>query len=310
MSLDTRPRLAYPGALLLAAALLFAPVQGVAQDSADAEDTPKAEETTKKKEKKKETKKNSKADCDLDDCRTNAQAHIFIGSAIDSFAARELNNYLNPEASGDTSDFERLVGGVLFGYRLKGDPTKAKESQLWVYGWTRHGVRSTDIDCKANEKLPTCQTALAPVANQGDAFLFILRNATSLEGAGGFRWEFRQLQSGGDSSARLYLHGEYGFLAVSGDDDDLLDMSKIGLGFIVTKGRYQGSHLEVGFGQSRVFETDSNGRLKIDGLIKWEFGANISGIAQINIDSDAGSGADSIQSYLGFAYSFPKQKTK
>ena len=61
------------------------------------------------------------------DCRQNLEASIFLGSAIDTFAASDLKLYLNPEASGDTNAFERFAGALVFGYRLIGYPETRQE---------------------------------------------------------------------------------------------------------------------------------------------------------------------------------------
>src|SRR5438046_2765769 len=85
--------------------------------------------------------------------------------------------------------FEPMVGGIDFGYRLMGKPksrTNQWSNQLWVYGETVHGVRSTDVDCSKNATFLTCQTALAIPNRPADQILYTFRNATSLEGFAGF----------------------------------------------------------------------------------------------------------------------------
>ncbi len=243
-----------------------------------------------------------------DDQRENFEADLFLGSAIDSFAAGELNLYLNPDASGKTDLFERLVGGIEFGYRLFGDPkaTEKKRNQIWVIGRTVHGVRSTDVNCMENGELSVCRDSLAASQNPTEEFLYILRNASSLEAALGFRWEFLQLNPGRQHSARVYVGGEYGFITVTGDDDDVIDLTKLGIGVIATTGRFQGSFLQAGYGNSDLFERNRSGRLKVDAMLRYPFQEDgaVSMIARIHGDVDGGDGADSIQSYFGLSYRF------
>jgi hypothetical protein len=230
------------------------------------------------------------------DDRENFEATAFTGLAIDSFAAEELNQYINPNASSDIK--ERWIGGFDFDYRLSGNPAK-HESQVWVYGETLHGVRSTDIDCSKSPGLTVCLefNPNDPAART----LFILRNATSLEGFGGVRWEFKELRPAGESNAVLYLAAEAGFITVSGSGGDVLDNHQLAFGIRSINGRFSGSHLEAGFGKSDFFDIHRNRRLKIGALLSWMKNKQSVAypFAEITIDSDLGQGADSIQSYYG-----------
>lgn len=234
-----------------------------------------------------------------DNQRQTFQASFYTGVAIDAFAAAELRKYLNPEASGGTR--ERLIAGFDFEYRVVGDPGGGQ--QLWIYGETVHGIRSADVDCAADPAPAVCDPF--DPATAGERTLYILREATSLEGFAGLRWEFAGVHKGDKDAARAYLRAQAGFLTVEENGSDVVDMHHIGLGLIVAQGWYRDSYLEVGFGTTHLFE-DRFPRLKVDALLSWEVEglkkAGITPFAQITIDSDLGDGADSIQSYIGIDF--------
>ncbi|MEK6407825.1 MAG: hypothetical protein AABN34_12750 [Acidobacteriota bacterium] len=242
-------------------------------------------------------------DARSDDERDTFEASAYIGYAVDTFAAGDLRRYLNPNDSGGVT--ERFVGGFDFGYRLIGHNNS--KTQLWVYGETVHGVRSADVDCKANPELDLCKLNLFNPNNIGQATLAILRNATSLEAFTGLRWEFATIQKGDDSAARMYLKGQLGLLTVAGGTDDVIDVHHIGLGVIATKGRMSNSYLEFGIGRTDLFVEHRHRRFKVDGFLSWKLSDNpkigwMRPFAQITLDSDFGKGADSIQSYFGIDF--------
>jgi len=239
-----------------------------------------------------------------DDIRENFGASGYIGLGVDSFAAGEIKKILNP---GDSSgQKERFVGGFDFAYRLFGDPKregarKSRNQQLWVYGGTTHGVRSADVDCSVNSDV--CKdvfdvTAIAP------RLFFVLRNASSLEGFVGARWEFATLNGGHESPARAYLKAQAGFLTVTNGIDDVYDVHHVAAGLIATKGRFKDSYFELGFGRTDLFAENRRRRFKVDGFLSWKVGnlELLRPFAQIKVDTDLGRGSDSIQSYFGIDF--------
>jgi hypothetical protein len=243
------------------------------------------------------------------DCRGVFDASFFLGLAIDTFAGAETLTYLNPGAAGKTQ--ERAIGGFVFQYRLLGDKTPMVHDHfhptLWVYGETVHGVRSVDINCTQNPNLPVCVQNLGTVTNPGEQLYFILRNATSLEGYMGFRYEFKGLMRDSNSPANIYLKAQAGFLTVAGGSGSALDMHRLALGAIATKGRFENSYLEVGWGRSDTFATARRKRVKIAGYLEWKIPkitdvTGLSGFAQLLVDTDLGRGSDAIQSYIGINY--------
>lgn len=243
--------------------------------------------------------------CDADknavDCRGVVNVSAYTGMAIDTFAADEVKKYLNPGASGDIQ--YRGIFGFDFAARLTGNGSLDNHTfkkGLWLYGETLHGVRSADIDCKAHPDFPTCQAALALPTTLPEQTVFMLRNATTLEGYFGLRWEFMQLQPG-DTPINLYLKGQAGFISVAGNPR-LADSHHVGFGLIVPKGSFTDSYLEAGFGRTDLFLTNKRKRFKIDGYLQKKIPKLTwaSFFAQMLVDTDLGQGSDAVQSYIGF----------
>ena len=239
--------------------------------------------------------------------RENFEASGYIGIGVDSFAAGEIKKVLN---RGDSSGKkERFVGGFDFAYRLFGDPEgegarKSRNQQLWLYGGTTHGVRSADVDCSANSDV--CKDVFDVTATP-QRFFYVLRNASSLEGFMGARWEFAQVNRlPAVSSARAYLKAQAGFLTVTNGTDDVYDMHHVAAGLIATNGRFKDSYFELGVGRTDLFTENRRRRFKIEGLLSWEVSKSTAKwfrpFAQIKVDTDLGRGSDSIQSYFGFDF--------
>ncbi len=230
------------------------------------------------------------------DCRETFEASFFTGDAIDTFAAGDLGKYLNPEASSSIK--QRWVGGIDFASRISDEPAGG---QVWVFGETVHGVRSSDVDCEENKDLAVCTPFENAEQNASQRTLFILRNATSLEGFFGVRWEFASLHAGDDHAAKAYLKAQAGFLAVRGGGDDAVDAHHIALGLMAVTGRFQNSYLEVGVGTNHVFSVHRFPRLVVDGFLTWRVvGQTLRPFVQLVMTSDLGVGADAIQTYVGF----------
>ncbi len=229
------------------------------------------------------------------DTRPEFQAAAWAGITIDTFAAEELRRYLNPDASGKLH--ERAVFGFDFEYRL--------DRPLWIYGRTSHGVRSAELDCRQAPNLPACDSAFrtppsGPVAAQA---LYMLRNATSLEAAFGLRYEFLALQRESASPAKVYLKAQAGFASVAGGDSDVADMHHVGLGVIATKGVFRGSYIEAGWGRSDVFHSHRRGRAKVEACLERSIhsaGGPLSFFVRMAVDTDLRSGADAVQTSVGF----------
>lgn len=235
------------------------------------------------------------------DERDNFSVSPYVGLGIDSFAAGSVNQYLNQDESGDVK--ERFTAGIEFEYRLL--KSAAKNSQWWIYGRTTHGVRSTDVDCRANPDNPLCTPFSTELMDPAERGLYILRNASSLEGIGGLRWEFATLNALEEGSARAYVNAQAGFVAVSDGPDDVAGVHHMALGAIITQGKYKGSFLEVGYGVNDLILENSDQRFKLNGRVVKKLGnkSRTGLFAHISVDVDGSDGSDSIQTYLGVYYS-------
>lgn len=248
-----------------------------------------------------------------DDDREPQSATLFLGSAIDNFAAGDLRTYLNPSASSDVQTFERLIGGVQFSWRLSRSAMRTKDGtdvrgdrQLWLYGWTVHGVRSSDVTCSEEDKAnpnSVCSDVDAGVDPTG-RFRYIVRNASSLEAAIGLRWEFLRLDASATGSARLFLSVQESLLTVSGTDGDVAQQNHVGVGVTAPTGQFAESYIEVGYGGSDLFAVHPYQRWKFNGFVTWNLrnSENVRGFARIVVDADFGPGADSVQTYLGIRW--------
>ena len=257
---------------------------------------------------------------DESDTRGNWEASGYAGASIDSFAANETKNYLGynqpdtaggmnlQQASGPQTGY---VAGVNFAYRMfKASSSPQFPAQLWVYGETVHGERSTEVDC--NSAPDTCKLfdpTGFDVSKLGSTFFAILRNSSSLEGYAGARLEFMKLNPGSADSANLYIKSQLGFITVQNNGGDIVDDHiKVAIGAIMTNGLFKHSYLEAGYGKSDLFAMHRGRRFKVDGYLEWQlpgtnrFSRAISPFLQLSVDSDFGPGSDDVRAYYGLNF--------
>ena len=229
----------------------------------------------------------------------------YLGTAFDNFIASEQRTYLNknlPEVSGSTDS--RALFGFNADFRVLG--TKGSDRQLWFYLETLHGVRSADVDCGQSENRPAiCDGPDTDPAKIGPQAKYILKNASSLEGFAGFRFELLPLQLGSGAPMKFYVKGQLGFMAVAKNPGDIVDNHFIGIGLTSTSGELEGSYFDVGWGRTDLFGKKRLDRWKYDAYVTFKVARGLAWLkpfAQVTVDSDFGGGADSIQSYLGFNF--------
>lgn len=287
-------RVGLPLFMLLSCFLLALPVQAQSAKETAKKETPNVDE------------------------RGTFASSFYLGAAIDTFAGDETLKFLNFQDSSDLH--ARAVGGIDFGYRLFGDQNRAipdnkksvlRVNDLWIYGETVHGVRSADVPCQAaagqtaQSNQLICGNKLVPSPTPGQDFVFVLRNATSLEAYAGLRWEFLGLQQQSSAPANLYVKAQAGFVDVAGLKGPAKAEHHIGAGAVATSGDFRDSYLEVGWGRSDIFQ-QNHGRWKIDAYLERKLTKGISIFAQINVDTHLGRGSDAVQSYIGFNYDLSK----
>ena len=116
---------------------------------------------------------------------------------------------------------------------------------------------------------------------------------------------------------QLILIGLTGFASAqttelpAGSGGSALDMHQLAFGATATKGRFQDSYLQVGWGRSDTFATARRKRCKVDRYLQWRIpkaynAAGMSMFAQLFVDTDLGRGSDAIQSYIGVNFDLDK----
>jgi hypothetical protein len=231
------------------------------------------------------------------DPREDFEATFRVGASIDSFAGGEIKKYFGYASAGPQTGF---VAGVDFAKRLT---SGTRTPQLWLFGATAHGQRTSEVDCSSTQALSLC-SGFSPATAAG-GFLAILRNASSLEAFGGLRLEFLKITPTGSHAASLYAKTQMGFITVAGNGGDIVDDHvKLALGLIMTNGGFRSSYFEAGWGRSDLFFTQRGRRLKFDGCVQWRSVSNkvpFHPFLRMTVDADMGPGSDSIRSYYGIA---------
>jgi len=215
---------------------------------------------------------NAAAQAPKDDERTPFTVSGYFGMAIDNFAPNAVGGYTDVEPGGRKAQF---AGGADFEFRVAG--TSKSKRQLWLFGETVHGVRSADVDCKAEDKPPVCGQLAA--VDPRAALQFVIDHATSLEAFAGARYEFMTLQAGEDTPAKLYLVARLGVQMLSGDAtvktlnlqvNRAYEAFHFGTGLLMPKGLFEGSYIEVGWGRTDLFSHDALSpwrRVKVDAYL-------------------------------------------
>jgi hypothetical protein len=232
----------------------------------------------------------------------------YLGGAVDSFAPNSVGGYQNLESI--ETQKTRFIAGINFSYRLLGAPDA--RVRLWLDGETVHGVRTADIDCSVTPTPVLCDPNGLP---QGK-FLFVLDHASSLEAFVSPRLEFLTLQPNSKTPARVYATARFGFMALK-DAPTVFSVHHLGMGVVADAGAFNGSYVEVGWGNNELVYGSKWNRLKVDGYVVFDlmsglrdrvqFWKNMGGATrfflQIYVDNDInGSTADSVQTFFGMQF--------
>ena len=256
-----------------------------------------------------------KAEC-TNDCRGHFEATFHVGTVMDTFAGSEVQKFVNPDASGGIQ--WRGTAGADFEYRIwgqrQGKKTPRFTNSMWIYGESEYGARSAQFDCAKNPDFQNCQSVPSPRAS-GNEFFFIVRNAATLEGFAGLRWEFWTLKPNAKTaSANLYLKTQAGFLTVSlpstpsgialptSSPGNFIQMHHVGIGGVITNGYFQDTYFELGHGRTDLFRPNSRDRWKVDSHLTFPVTRGINFYIQLLVDADLGNGSDSVQTYFGFDF--------
>jgi hypothetical protein len=226
-------------------------------------------------------------------------ASAYFGEVVDTFAPDSVGGYKNPSA-GNAQKL-RTIFGVDFDYRAIGK--EDSRVQFWLNGETLHGVRTADIDCSApnhDDRPPVCSST-SPFPDRAK---YILEHATSLEAYVSPRLEFKTLQEGTLSPAKLYVTTRLGFIALE-QSPRVFRTAHAALGLLADAGPFAGSYFEAGVGKNELFSGTNWRRLKIDGLLSFSLEKLVRVtdssrfFIEMLIDNDLGGGADSVQTFFG-----------
>jgi len=238
----------------------------------------------------------------------------YLGWAFDNFAPA-----LGSLPSANPGSHTRLLAGVEAQYRLVGD--KHDPFQIWLTTFTLHGVRSADVDCT------NAATAALCGANQGQKFIAIFQNATSLEAHFDVRVELKTLQPNSELPSKVFALARFGFIdldkyeavvngiPVSVNPPKVFNNDMLGGGILAPAGPFRDSNAIVGWGRSERFQSNPGwNRLKISGMLvfdlmpgfkdRLEFWKRLAGsprmFVQINVDrTPGGPGPDAVNTYIG-----------
>ena len=230
------------------------------------------------------------------DLRGDFEANAYVGLSIDTFSAPEHRDvlYQNPQDNG--AQRQRMIGGFNLAYRLAGKPANPRTPQLWLFAQTLHGARSAELS--------------SPTLIPGQQVVQLLRNASSLEAHLGLRFEFLSLNASHPDPARVYVKVQAGFLSIAQTGGDAFDVHRVALGVLTTGGRYAGSYMEAGYGRSDVFRIHRYRRALVTGHLTWASetlqSRGLRPFVSMSVDSDAGYGADSIQTAIGITFDVDK----
>jgi hypothetical protein len=238
----------------------------------------------------------------------------YLGWAFDNFSPA-----LGSLPSSDPGSHTRLLAGVEAQYRLVGD--KHDPFQIWLSTFTLHGVRSADVDCTNPASAALCGN------NQGQKFIAIFQNATSLEAHFDVRVELKTLQPQSELPSKVFAVARFGFIDLDKYDavingthvtvnpPKVFNNDMLGGGILAPAGPFRDSNAIVGWGRSERFQSNPGwNRLKVSGMLVFdlvpgfkdslEFWKRLAGsprmFVQINVDRNPGGpGPDAVNTYVG-----------
>jgi hypothetical protein len=238
----------------------------------------------------------------------------YLGLAFDNFSPADTS-----QSSADPGSHSRMLAGVEAQYRLVGD--KHDPFQIWLAAFTLHGVRSGDVNCDATPTSALCSK------KEGEKFIAILQNATSLEAHFDVRVELATLQQRSEMPIKVFGLARFGFIDLTKEDADVngqkttvnspkvFNSDMIGAGILSPAGPFRNSSAMVGWGRSDRFQSNPGwNRLKINGTLVFdlmpgfkdrvEFWKRLAGsprmfVAMAVDRNPHGPGPDSVNSYIG-----------
>ena len=240
------------------------------------------------------------------DDREVFEASAYMGRSFDNFAPFERDQYIPGREPQEPGAVSRLLAGVESQYRLVGD--KGDSFQVWLGGFTLHGIRTADVDCNQTQTSALCS------GKTTEKFLATIEHASSLEAHFDARVELLTLQRESETPIKAYALARFGLIDVTGAPKGFNTML-FGAGILSPAGVFKGSYAQVGWGQSQQFQSNPDwNRLKVTGALifdvmpgfkdRLQFWKRLAGSPRvfvlINVDRNPGGrGPDSVTTHVG-----------
>ncbi len=239
------------------------------------------------------------------DIRKNFQIDVFVGILNNTFSPSDKARYINPEEAEDSSSTSPAFD-IQFQYRMK--------KNLWLIGHTVRTKRQAEIDCSKSTNI-SCDNLLNEGVDLNDAIntinakglgkaLGFIKNARSIEGQLGLRYEFDQVGLDKHTS-KVYIAPKLGFASVDGVDD-LADIHQIMIGLIADGDtRFINTYFEIGYGKNDLFIENNDKRFLVNTRLffypSWlnENEKKYAIFLESNLDTDFNDGPDSFRTRAG-----------
>ena len=195
-----------------------------------------------------------------DEPRARDDREVFESSGYLGWAFDNFSPALGSLPSSDPGSHTRLLAGVEAQYRLVGN--KHDPFQIWLSTFTLHGVRSADVDCTNPASAALCGS------DQGQKFIAIFQNATSLEAHFDVRVELKTLQPRSELPSKVFAVARFGFIdldkydavingtRVTVNPPKVFNNNMLGGGILAPAGPFRDSNAIVGWGQSERFQSN------------------------------------------------------
>jgi hypothetical protein len=242
------------------------------------------------------------------------------GQMFDNFSPAESGHYA---ANVPSTNRSRHTFGTDLQARVWRSPDRRR--QLWLGGQFVYGVRTGDVDCRAEDLPPVCEQFLdGKQLPDFERAVYIMEHATSFEGFFRPRFEFVTVEASEEHRGVIYATAVFGVLMLDDGSNRAAGAHHAGAGIAATGGSFEGTYFEAGLGKTDLFIPSDNppstrqsghwNRLKLDFNVMfspmrafadrvqvWRKFPRIA--IRIRTDFDFQSAdADSIQGYIGIQF--------
>ncbi len=243
------------------------------------------------------------------DYRRNFNIDLYLGFINNSFSPSQRGRYIN-QGDVDNSDTSGTLE-IKFEYRA--------DENIWLFGQTIRTRRLAEIECLSEARSPACESFgdqsislqdridnVVGSSNGFDSALAFLKDARSIEGYVGVRYEFEEVMYKSRYRAKPYVRLSAGFASVE-NVDDLADIHQATVGYISHGNtNFRGTFFEIGYGINDLYVENSEKRFLLNTRLQYapkgtllDFGGNVTYFLESNLDADFGNGPDSYRTRGG-----------